>query len=50
MAHEYIPAMAFSSVSVVSWMEALVALTSMDVDMFADDAGGTVALAFTDNA
>ena len=50
MAHEYISAMAFSSTSIVSWMEALVASTSMDVDAFADDARGTFALAFADDA
>ena len=31
-------------------METLVALTSMDVNAFADDAGGTIVLAFTDDA
>ena len=50
MAHEYILAVAFSSASIVSWMEVLVASTSMDVDPFADDAGGTVALAFANDA
>ena len=39
-----------TSTSILSWIEALVALTSMDFDVFADDAGGTVALAFADNA
>ena len=50
MVHEYISAVAFSSASVMSWTETLVASTSMDVDAFADDAGGTVALTFADNA
>ena len=50
MAHEYILVMAFSSTSVISWMEVLVASTSMDVDAFVDDARGTVALISANDA
>ena len=50
MAYKYISAMAFSSASIIARVDALAASTSMDIDVFADNAKGTVMPAFADNA
>ena len=50
MIHEYILAVAFLSASIIARVDVLVALMSMDVDVFADDAGGTVAPTFANDA
>ena len=42
--------MAFTSTSSITRVDVLAALMSMDVDAFADDAGGTIVPAFADDA
>ena len=50
ISHKYISAMAFLSSSIIVRVDVLAASTSMDIDVFADDARGTVVPTFTNNA
>ena len=50
MAYEYFSAMAFLSASIIARVDILAASMSMDINVSADSAKGTIMPAFTDDA